>query len=326
MPYMSAQRYFGMAKEVTRGTPVSPPTIWIPIAPNPTLTPMVTWLKDDALRGSPDDQYDDIPLFRHDEFAFKGNVFNDTFPALLQATLGSTDTVTGTVAPYSHKIGLLNAVSAGSQPPSYTGYDTDNILEGSASSKQFADAQMQELSISATADGALTYTAKFLSNAFTEVAAPTSTWSTELFVPAWNGTVTFGTVVSSVIATLDIDIKRGTAPIQTIGSQSPYRLFAGPVAVSGKFTVIAEANDQTFTNSLSRIHTTMTCQFADPVSSHSVTFQMSDVQLTDPVVTGDKAWQEISANFVANGNTTDAVNGGYAPIVTTTTNAQSSAY
>src|SRR6185437_5920646 len=97
----------------------------LPIAPNPSLSPALTWLKNDALVGSPVEQIDDIPSDRHDEFDFKGNVFADTFGALLMAVLGQ-DTVTGTAAPFSHAIGLANAATTGSQPPSYTGVDTDN--------------------------------------------------------------------------------------------------------------------------------------------------------------------------------------------------------
>ena len=315
-----------MGKETTRGTAAAP-TIWLPIEPNPTLTPTLTWLPDKSLRGSPVVQYDDVPSVRHDEFEFKGNVYADTFPALMLASLGGPDVVTGTAAPYSHKIGLANDASTGSQPPSYTGIDTDNILEASASAKQFTAGQLGDVSMDFAATGALTYSTKYFANPFTEVTAPTtSSWSTEVFMPAWSGTITIGTVVSGVVVSGSLDIKRSTEAIPVVGQQAPYRLFAGPADVSGKLVFIAEANDPTFVNALARVHQNLTLTFSDPVSTHSVTFQMSNVQLKNPKVSASKAYEEITCDFQCNGDATDATNGGYSPIVFTAVNAQSTPY
>ena len=85
-------------------------------------------------------------------------------------------------------------------------------------------------------------------------------------------------------------------------------------------------NDPTFANSLTRTQQVLSCQFTDPISGHAVVLQMSKAQLKDPKVLGDKAWQEISANFTAMSNTTDAVAGGYSPIVSKVGNAQVASY
>lgn len=326
MPILSVNRFFGMGKEATRGTAVTP-SIWLPIESNPTLTPTLTWLPDKSLRGSAVVQYDDVPSVRHDEFEFKGNVYADTFPALMLASLGGPDVVTGTVAPYTHKIGLANAATTGSQPPSYTGIDTDNILESTAQAKQFTAGQLGDLSLDFAATGALTYSTKYFSNPFTEVAAPSNpTWSTAVLLPAWSGSITIGTVVSGVVVSGSLDIKRSTEAIPVIGQQAPYRLFAGPVDVSGKLVFIAEANDPTFENALTRYQQNLTIQFTDPVSSDTVTFQMSNVQLKNPKVSGSKAYEEITCDFQCNADATDAQNGGYSPILFTATNSQSAAY
>lgn len=324
MPYQSVQRYFGLGKETSRGTAVAP-TIWLPIAPNPSLTPQLSWLKNDALVGSPVEQIDDVPSVRHDEFDFKGNVFADTFGALLMAILGQ-DTVTGTAAPYTHAIGLANSPTTGSQPPSYTGIDTDNISESGGPAKQFTAGQLDSVTITFSADGALSYQAKYLSNPYTQVAAPSSSFSTEVFIPAWNGTISLGGSGVTVLSSGQIAIKRSTTAIHTVGQQSPYRLWAGAIDVSGKVQFIAEASDPTFASALSRNQQALVCTFTDPVSSHSVAFQMSKAQLKNPKVLGDKAWQEISADFTAQSNTTDAVASGYAPIKATVINGQSASY
>jgi len=320
MPFMSAQRWFSLGKETDRGVGVDP-TLWLPIAPNPTLEPKVTWLKDEGLRGSPDKQYGAVPGFRHDEFDFKGNVFADTFPALLQGILGSSDTVAGT-GPYTHSIGLLNDPSTGSQPPSYTLYDVDNLVQGSDSAKMVTDGQ---LDIEFTADGAMTYSAKYLGDAFSYVVPPDITFSDEIFIPAWSAALTIGTVDLSVVMKGSISIKRNVQPIYTLGTQSPYRLFADAIDVQTKFTFVSEANDVFFGDALVSDPVALTFTFTDPVSGHSVEFTMSSVQLMNPKTDSSKNWIEVSTDGVALANTTDAILG-YAPIQTVTTNAQSTAY
>jgi hypothetical protein len=324
MPYMSIQRYFGLGLEATRGTAVAP-TVWLPIDNAPTLEPMVSWLKDEGLRGSPLTQYADVPSYRHDEFSFKGNLFPDSFPVVMAGALG-TDVVTGTVAPYTHTIGLDNQPTSGSQPQSYTGVDTDWIQESGGPAKQFTAGQIDTVSISFSADGALTYSSKYLGDAFTQVAAPTSAFSTTLFVPAWSGAVTVAGSPSSVVAEGSIDIKRSTAPVYTLGTQSPYRLWAGACDVSGKLTFVAESGSTVFTNALTANRIPITFTFTEPVSGDTVLFQMSACQLKNPKVTGDKAWEQITVDFTAEGNTTDAVQGGFSNILFKGTNAISTAF
>ena len=324
MPFLSVNRFFGIGKEATRGTAVTP-TLWLPIDPNPSLAPNLTWIEDKGLRGSPVEVYDNIPGVRHDEFTFKGNVFADTFPGLMEGLIGA-DVVTGTAAPYTHTISLVNAPSSGSQPSSYTGIDTDNITESTNAAKQFTAGQLSDTTIDFAVDAPLTYSTKFLGNPFTEVATPTTdTWSTEVLIPAWSGSVTIGTVASTVVVSGSIDIKRSTAPIFTIGQQGPYRLWAGGIQVTGKIVFVAEANDPTFVNALTRDRQSFTITFTDPVSSHSVSWQMSAVQLKNPKVDGGKAYQTITADFEANSNSSDALTG-YAPIKFVAVNGQSTAY
>ena len=85
------------------------------------VTPKITWLNDPDFRGSPVASYDQVPGVRSDEFTGKTFLYNDVFPQLVRATLGSTDTV-ASVGPsrYTHTIGLLNSPNTGSQSPSYT--------------------------------------------------------------------------------------------------------------------------------------------------------------------------------------------------------------
>src|SRR5205807_8984768 len=90
--FPSAASQLGAAVETTRGTAVAP-AFWLPYL-EPDLQPMLTMLEDKGLRGSAVDIYNLIPGVRHDELGFKGNPYLDSFPVLLRALLGSSDTVT----------------------------------------------------------------------------------------------------------------------------------------------------------------------------------------------------------------------------------------
>ena len=239
---------------------------------------------------------------------------------------GFTPTVGDLIYPYNG--------FQGSQPASYTGYDVDTAMQGLNSAKQFDGAMFTDLDIEFSADGAMTYSSKTLSNAFVEVSTTTlgsQTWPTTVFVPAWNAGVTIAGASSAVVMNGSLSIKRNVQPIYTIGSQSPYRLWAGPIQVSGKLSFVVEANDTWMSQGLSTNTFAMLLTFMDPTTDQSITFQMSKVQLSNPKIESSKAWLELTADFNALGNGTDQIStggngGGFAPIRVIVNNATSSAY
>ena len=330
-PYLSVQSYLGLNKEATRGTAPAWTTsgaypLWVPVEPNPALNAMQTWQEDKSLRGSPVDLYDDVPLTRHDEYDFKGYVYCDTFPGLLLALLGGPDTA-GTSAPYTHTIPLLNAAESGSQPPSFSGADVDLVenLGTSVNAKQFTGSQLSELTLDFAATGALGFQAKFIANPYTQIAKPSSSFSTEILIPAYNGAISFGGSQSYVVEKGQLALKRNAVPIFTIGQQGPYRNWAGPMSVAGSFELLVLADDLTQINGLTYFKQAVTLTFTDPVSAHSVFFQMSRVQFKDPKIVRDQPYVRATVSFAGEANSTDATSG-YSPITTRVTNAVSSAY
>lgn len=330
-PYASAQAYFGINRELTRGTVpswVGSAPLWLPIQPNPSLKPNLSWAVDDSLRGSPVDDYDEIPLVRHDEIDIKGYTFADTFPGLLVGMLGGLDAVAGTVAPYTHVIKLLNDPLAGSQPPSYSGAFVDLIEQsaGSTTAKQFSSGQLSELDIDFAATGALQYSAKFISAPYTNIARPTASYSTEVLVPAYNGVISFGGSQSFVVTKGTLSMKRNAAPIHTIdGTIAPYRLWAGPFNVSGTFELVALSSNIFEGSALTRQKQVCVVTFTDPVSAHSIGFTMSALQFQDPVVSLDQPYTRITVSFKATANSTDA-SSGYSPLSASVVNGVSAAY
>ena len=148
----------GLVVEATRGTlPTGGTPVYIPVT-GPQITPQQTFLRDEAFRGSPTLVYDQVQGVRHDEYDAKFYLFADTFGNLVKATLGGTDTVTGSTV-YTHNIKLLNNAAVGSQPQSYSIFDFDG-----ANQFVMTGAQADSLNITFGAEAAADATVKFFAN------------------------------------------------------------------------------------------------------------------------------------------------------------------
>ncbi len=304
---LSANGYWGIATETTRGTAASVST-FTPIGA-PKIEPKLTWLNDGDFRGSPVMDYDQVPGVRHDEFTGKVFMYNDVYPQLVRAILGGADTV-ASVAPstWTHTIGLLNTPQTGSQPPSYT------IINDSVDATyQQTGAQLSDISIAFGATAAVETTMTWMGNISTTVASVAVNESTQHLVPGWDIICSIGGASVAVVESGQLDIKRNAAPIHTIGQQGPYVNFAGPIEVSGKLALVLEAGSNYFANSLIRDQQAIVLKFLDPASTAYMQFTMTAAQLENPIVDQSKAYVSLTADFQAVSNTTDAISG-YSPI------------
>lgn len=317
MPYMVASSFLGLGKEVTRGTPIAP-TVYLPVDA-PDDEQKVTWLKDAGLRGSPVDNYGDVPGVISQEITYKGNVFPDTIQHLFLACLGGPDTKTGS-GPYAHAIPLLNNAATGSQPPSYTLVDYD----GTDQARKIAGAQMDTLDLTFGADAAMTWAAKSIGFQQVNESAPTPSFSTELFVPAWSNVASIGGSPFATVETGELNFARSTAAIFTAGQQNAFSNFAGPLALSGKMTFVYEAENAGFLSTGTWSKEIIDLLFTEPQSGDTVEITMSQVQFEDPKITRGKTYVELDVTIMAEANTTDAVTG-YSPVTTVTTNSVSAA-
>lgn len=318
---MTPNSYLGLGKETTYGTAASV-TTFLPIN-SPKLTPNVKWIRDSDFRGSPVLNYDDVPGVRHDMFSGKCYMFTDVYPQLLNAVLGGTDSV-ASVGPstWTHTIKLLNSPNTGSQPASYTVWNdsVDNTY-------QMTGSRLVDMSISFAADAAVETTFNFTGNASTTQASVTVNESTQHLIPSWNCSASIGGASVAVVEQASLDIKRGTAPIYTLGQQGPYNNFAGPIEATGKLTLVVEAGETYWANSLVRDQQQVIFQFTDPASSIGayVRFTADNVQLENAVITQSKNYIQIETDYVMVANVTDAQNG-YAPFFCVVQNGISSAY
>lgn len=315
MPFMTSNSYWGAAKEATYGTAASV-TTFTPIG-SPKLTPTLKWLDDSDFRGSPVKHYDQVPGVRHDTFDGKTYLYSDVYPNLLVAALGGPDSVASSV----HTIGLLNSPNTGSQPPSYT------IINDSVDNTyQITGARLDTLGLSFAADAAVETTFKFTGNISTTVASVTPNESTQHLVPAWNCSASIGGASVAVVESGKLDIKRSTAPIFTLGQQGPYVNFASDLEVTGSLMFVVEAGETYWSNALTRDQQQVILRFTDPVTSYYIQFQMSAVQLEDPVLEQSKSFISLDTKFTACANTTDATSAGYSPLRCTVSNNIGTAY
>jgi len=361
--YLSANSYFGLALEANLAAGVTTPTrgttttggagnyapLYIPVT-TPQITPMQTFLRDEAFRGSPAMVYDQVQSVRHDEYDAKFYLYADTFPQLLTSVLGGNDIVTG-AGPYSHKIGLYNDSTSGSQPLSYTIVDFDG-----ANYFYMTGAQADNLAMTFGAEAAADATIKFFANPYVSTTSTSSLPSVfqssfnyleetgEQLIPAWDTTITINGTTYNYIASGELKIERKTQSIFTMGGQGPYTNFAGPVEVTGKFTAVISSNADTFSTpsayssgtitssafALNRSPEPVVITLTNPNTNHSISFQTSSAQFHDVKRTRGKEYTEVEVAFTANANTADVPSGtgylGYSPIVTTTVNSISTAY
>lgn len=343
MAFLVANSYLGLAKETTRGTTqtTAPGTAaqlqWIPVTA-PQVTPTQQWLRDEALRGSPALVYDQVAAVRHDQVDFKAYGYSDSFPLLVAAVLGGTDTVTGSTS-YTHTIPLLNNAATGSQPSSYSILDFDGanwfLLNG---------AQAASLAMTFGAEAPFDGTVKFIANPYTSstsyptfAGASSPSITSEVMIPAWDTSITIGGTSIGYIQTGELMLDRKTTPIFTMGTQAPRVNFAGPLEVTGKFTAVVDTNADPFSTGTSAYglfrnasNLPLVLKFTDPNdltsgTNHSMQFTMSNAQFSNVRRVRGKDFTEVEVDFVANANSTDA-SSGYAPVKFVAVNGTSVAY
>ena len=325
-PYASSSTSLQLALESVRGTAAAGTYTSIPVQ-TPTVDPIVKFQDDDAFRGSPVLVYDAVALTWHTEVSFKGYVYPDTFPLLLIAAVGP-DVVTGASAPYTHTVGLANA-APDSQPASVTIQFTDG-----ANQFQVAGAQLADLTVTGGSDKALEWTAKFIGNPWTVVTGKTFTFSTEALVPGWSVTTSIAAGALTYVSAFTLKIDRKTAPIFTQGTQGPFANFAGPCDVTGTLDALVNSAADPFSIGTSayalyrgKEALVITCTSATDKSVstyHSVAFQMTSTQFMNVKRKVDKIYDDLSVEFKAEGNTTDAVATGYSNIKPISINAVAS--
>lgn len=319
-----SRSYLGIAKETRPAAGVAPTAVaatdFIPFT---SITPMdnVAYLDDKGIRGSMTEEYNVIQGQIYSEFEFAGDVFADTVGFMVAGVLGDV-TTTGASAPYTHAVALLNSQASNGQPPTYTLSDYYSL--GSASTRQFAGAQFESIDFKFTADALLTYTTKAKAYQSVTAANPTPSFTTVTPLPSWSGVVTLNGTTSAILADGNCAIARSVEPIFTVdGNQRPYQLFAGALTVNGALTLVFES-DTELGYYLQNTQPALDIDFTQGTGSgaQEVKLHMTKCAFTQAKIERGKEYIELSVNYKALANTTDAgASSGYSPIKVTLKNA-----
>jgi len=315
--------YLGIAKETTKGTPVTTPVAYIPVIAN-TLKPqdIYTPLYDEGLRGSLVKNYNYLQGRIHSTYDFGGAVFADTIIYPLTGLLGE-DVVSGS-APYIHTIALKNSATAAAdaQPAAYTLLDFY-----SANVRSWTGNQFHDFSLKFNADGLLEYDAKATGWQSATVATPTPSFTTVLPSVVWTGTVSVAGSTISNSTQGSIDMKRPVTPIYGIANvQTPYQVFVGALEVTGKITFLME-NDTQLTNYLTNTQPALVFNWTTGTGATQTSIQatMTKGAYTLAVIERSKDFVEVMVDINAQGNTTDVgASAGYSPIKWVVKNAVTS--
>lgn len=319
----SVRSYLGIAKEVTKGTPVAA-TDFIPVAKD-ALKPVdiIDPLYDQGLRGSNVLNYNYIQGRTRSTFDFGGAVFADTIGYSLAGIMGAVATV-GASAPYTHTISLFNSTTSNVdvQPISYTLTDFYAV-----NVRQYPGCQFSDFSLRFNADGMLEYDSKSTGWQSVTTSDPTPSFSTLLPTPVWRGTVSIGGSAVSTAMSGNIDMTRPVTPIYGISNtQNPYNVFLGPLEVTGKITFVME-NDSQLLNFLNNSQPSIVLNWNYGTGSNEVQIQATITKgaYTTGVIERGEDFVQVSIDLNAQSNTTDAgASGGFSPIKWVLKNAKAS--
>jgi hypothetical protein len=319
----SVRSYLGVAKEVTKGTAVTP-TDFIPVMAS-SLKPVdiIDPLYDEGLRGSNVKNYNYIPGRTRSTIDFGGTAFPDTIGYALAGVLGDVAT-TGASAPFTHTMSLENSAvaAADAQPLSYTFTDFY-----AAAVRAYSGVQMHDFTLKFNADGMLEYDAKGTGFASAAAATPTPSFSTILPTPVWRGSVSIASTTITNAISGEISMKRPVTPIYGISTiQNPYSVFVGPLEVTGKITFVMEA-DTELTRFLTNTQPTLVFNWAYGTAAAAVQIQATLTKGAYVAAAIDRGsdFVQISVDINGQGNTTDAgASAGFSPIKWVLQNAKAS--
>lgn len=308
-------QWFGLAKETTYGTAVAAPTVWIPVD-SPKFARKVTTLKDQALRGVMSTTFGQVQGMAYSELGYKTYVYGDSVYQHFLAALGGTDTVTGTVAPYTHKVSVYNTTDAthSGQPTSWTGF----LYQADGKVQQIPGLILADLKMTIKANEAPTLDVQWQGMPGTFITAPANTPSTTQMMPPWTASVTIGGAQANQYTGLTVDIKRNAKPVSVLnGSQSPLAIYGGPVTVTGTFDALYQGStDYDLSALIANTQPVLSASiYAQGDATHPLTLQMSKVAYdsADPQPSNTD-WLTIQSAWEAIANSTDALDSKLSPI------------
>jgi hypothetical protein len=312
MTYPSGLVVVGIAKEPAYGT-ATVPAMYLPVAaPGPA--DVHTPIPDTGWRSSAVDSYGHQPGPLEGAVALGGPVFADTIGFALAGVLG--DVVSAGSNPTTHTMASLN--SGEQQPPSYTITTSDPV-----GALAWAGSKFASVTISATADGVLTWAGQMHSQAAAAAATPAAAYTALSQFAGWRGVVQLGGSTEARVESLDVTLSRAvTAKRNVDGARAPWLQRSGPVSVAGQMTIIM-ANDTYRQQYVNGTVTSVDINYQQGAGAGAQQLRLhcSTATFTNVVRAYDSSWIELTVAWTADANTTDAgASGGQSPVKATLKN------
>jgi len=324
MPFAPSKGIFAIGLETVRGTAV-PPSYYMPVDNSVSITPKITYLDDQGLRGSPVVNFDKRRGVEVWQATAKFAIFPDTFPVLMEALLGGVDVVQADVpivGTNTHTIPLADTgapYDADTQPMSWTISYSDG-----EKTRTLAGCMLSKIDLNFSVDGTIEANTTWLAQS--EVDDPpllTAAFSDERMVPGWSAEVSVligATPQTATVQEGSLTLDRAGLPIYTIGASTPYFIWDYSLDTSGDLTAVSETGDLLFEDGYNDPFVEVNIKFTEPDTGYTAEFQMSKVKIIDPVRDYGKQYTTVKVGFAAVGNTDDAVGGGYSNVLFTAEN------
>ena len=313
MPKPSHLAQLGFGRETIPGTGV-PATMWTPwktLAPKDDLKV----IKDEGNRGAPVDNFGAQPGPRGSGFDWGGDVLADVIGWPLVSLLPDV-VVTGAAAPYSTAFSTL--CTGDTQPPGITGTVYDPL-----GTWLYPGLQVSELQFKWNADGFFEYSAKGIGWGYVTGSIPTTSYGALKPQPNWG--IINKIAGSQVFAQEgELTIKRKVEAIRGAnGTQNPYRIWSGDVAVDGKLTLVMEdTNQRTAFQNVTPQALDVSFTQGSGAAQTGLTLHCSQAVYTEGTPTYGKDYIELPVTWEAIANAADVgASGGYSPIKATLVNA-----
>lgn len=225
----------------------------------------------------------------------------------------------------SHAFSLLNnEPTEGNQPVSLTLTD----YAGEEKWRQLAAAQLDSLSISGAGDSLPKVAYNFFTNgSVPPVGSPSASFSTAEAPPGWTVKCAINGTQVSYLVNWSFDLKRNVKNIPAItGNQNYYQHFAGPLAATGKLTVLEDQEATWLSAYQEGTPISIDLTLSDVETGYAVNFHTSRSKFITGEVDRSKEYVEVPLEFQPIPTTEDALAGGVSPIAITVANASPTAF
>lgn len=289
------------------------PVDYIPVTSFPDAADTIGTVDDTGIRGSNVSSYGTSQTSGESDINLAGDVIPDTFGYLLGSVFGAVDFAGG--SPNTHTFAGMNTSASNGQPTELMLWIYDGF-----NARLFVGCKASEVVINYDPLQLLKWTAKFKGFLSGVVTTPTSSFSAITTQGAWQATTTItGTTVTN-LAMASVTIKRATVvAIQTLdGNQSPYKIWSGPLGVTGTLNTVMEDDTQLnnyLNNSQPAVVITLTN--GTGATQVQVVIQMTKAAFMAgwKPLANSNGYVEVNGPITAVSNTTDAntAGGGYSP-------------